>query len=90
MPVDEEDYVEEQERPRKKKGNKVKKSKKKAALDDGSESDENWLKASILIGIFVITIVSVVLVFVLPFWQFKSKPNISSSTAPIERIDAQK
>lgn len=90
MPVDEEDFAEEEVRPRKKRGIKNKKAKKKATLDDGGESDENWLKASILIGIFVITIVSVVLVFVMPFWQFKSKPNILKSTAAIDRIDAQK
>lgn len=89
MPVEEEEY-EEDERPKKKKGNKNKKLKKKANLEESSESDENWLKASILIGIFVITIVSIVIVFVMPFWQFKSKPVILKSTAPVERIDNEK
>ena len=76
MPVDEEDFEEERERPRKKKkGNKNKKAKKKVLLDEDIESDENWLKASILTGILVITIISVVFVFVRPFWQYKSTPT---------------
>lgn len=81
LPADEEEVEEEQERPRKKKGNKKKKSKKKVLLEDGSESDENWLKAFILTGILVITIISVVIVFVKPFWTFKSTPT---SVAPTD------
>lgn len=80
----EDDYEEEEERPKKK---KIKKKKKKVDLDDINPSDENWLKAAILIGILLITVVSVVLVFVVPIWQHKSKPNIVQATAPLPAPD---
>ena len=79
---DEDDYEEEEERPRKK-TQKKKKKKKKLDFDDIDASDENWLKAAILIGILLVTVVSVVVVFVPPFWQHKNKPNVVQATAPL-------
>ncbi|MFT3878704.1 MAG: hypothetical protein QM703_03475 [Gemmatales bacterium] len=78
MPAEDEyeDEEEEEERPRKKKNKNKKGKKKKSVLAEETPADENWLKASILIGILLITVVSVVLVFVIPIWQHRSQPNI--------------
>jgi DNA-directed RNA polymerase subunit RPC12/RpoP len=84
--TDDEDDYEEEEQPRKKTKKKKKKKKKKLALDDIDSTDENWLKAAILLGILLITVVSVVLVFVVPIWQHKSKPNILQPTAPLTAL----
>lgn len=70
MPDD--DYEDEEERPKKK---KKKKKKKSMDFDDSTPSDENWMKAAILIGVFLITIVAVVGAFAWYIYSYKSAPQ---------------
>lgn len=88
MPVDDDydDEEEEEERPKK----KTKKKKKKVIVEESTASDENWLKASILIGILLITVVTVVLVFVVPIWQHKSAPKVVQGTGTMPAINNSK
>jgi len=78
MPAqDDDDFEEEQERPKKLK--KKGKKKKKVVFDD-SPSDENWLKASILIGVFLLTVIAVVFAFWWFIYSGKSGPKVVMPT----------
>ena len=86
MPEEVEDY-EEDEQPKKQ---IKKKKKKKKVVMDGSPDDENWLKASILMGIFVMTIIAVVAAFAYYIFAGKSGPAVVVPTqitpTTVERI----
>ena len=72
MPEDD-DYEEEEERPKKK---KKKKKKKQAGFDDANPPDETWMKISILVGVFLITVIAVVGAFAWYIYSYKSGQNI--------------
>jgi DNA-directed RNA polymerase subunit RPC12/RpoP len=76
---EEDDDEEEEERPRKKK--KQNKKKKKKVVYDDEPGDENWLKASILMGVFLVAVIALVGAFVWFIYSAKSGPAVIMPTA---------